>query len=105
MLGQPRRSIKYGPSSNPRIVPILSPPKISATAPERSDLGNILATISVAALGATASPTPTAARESTRVGTENAKAGIAAVAKDHMATPAGSMARPPKRAARKPPGS
>jgi hypothetical protein len=95
----------YGPTSKPNIVPRFSPPNMRAMAPERSLTGNIFETMSVAAEGEIASPTPTKALAPTKLGTEKANAGMAAVARDQVATPAGRMTLPPRTAVMKPPGS
>ena len=53
----------YGASSRPTNDPTFSPLNTNEMLLERSEAGMILATMSTAALGATPSPRPTAARE------------------------------------------
>lgn len=91
----PKLLMSGGAARRPKIDPTCSPENTNATARDRSLAGTTLATISVAAEGATASPSPTAALERHRPGIVAARSGTPQVARDHRPTPAGSTRRPP----------
>ncbi|GMH45562.1 hypothetical protein BSKO_13519 [Bryopsis sp. KO-2023] len=86
-------------------LPTCRPPKMNEIALDLSSTGTALATISVAAEGATASPIPTKDRESTSPGTVPASNGKDAVARDHNPTPDGITVLPPSLEHRYPPGA
>mmetsp|Transcript_21603 Transcript_21603/g.64757 ORF Transcript_21603/g.64757 Transcript_21603/m.64757 type:complete len:208 (+) Transcript_21603:934-1557(+) len=102
---QPSSRMSSGPDRSPRMEPTCSPAKMKDTARERSSGGDTRATMSMAAAGAAASPSPTRARDTQRPGTVDASSGTPAVANDHSPTPTGSIVLPPNRLDSHPDGS